>query len=335
MNANCLGRLEAGKSSDRRLLNTVEPTVLQDQNLLRVQDGYHTTPTREETMEQNNCKICGSPSLRIFAHTATCGNCGAMLYYPYPADDSQLLSSGEGKNWSREQTLNWYSRSSFYNHTNFTNMIRFAMDESYKGKKLDILDYGGGGGQFALVCKSHFPEATVFITDISDDSLLHEWSASNIQIPFRSFLNDDTKFDLIFLNDVFEHVSDPGGVLKQLAGKLKAGGKLFIDTPIQFWIYSVTRLISKSLYTKVLRGTVSTAHLQIWSKKSFDLVVLESGLKISKYEESSEYTMPAHHYMKNMGITNPVLKLAGRVFYGKAKWLAKNKIVCMLSSQNA
>lgn len=211
-------------------------------------------------------------------------------------------------------------------------MIRFAMDESCKGKKLDILDYGGGGGQFALVCKSHFPEATVFITDISDEALLEEWSPANIQIPFRSFPRDDTKFDFIFLNDVFEHVSDPALVLKQLAGKLKTGGKLFIDTPKQFWIYPFTRLVSKSLHTKVLRGTVSTAHLQIWSQKSFELLVRESGPKISKYKELSEYTMSADFYTTNMGITNPILKLAARVFYGNARWLAKNKIVCVLSS---
>ena len=154
-----------------------------------------------------------------------------------------------------------------------------------------------------------------------------------MQIPFGSFSKDATKFDFIFLNDVFEHVSDPGFVLKQLAGKLKTGGKLFIDTPRQFWIYPFTKLMSKSLYTKVLRGTVSTAHLQIWSRKSFEFVVRESGLKVRKYEESSEYTMPADFYLDNMGIRNPILRFAGRVFYGNARWLAKNKIVCVLSSQ--
>lgn len=286
-------------------------------------------------MEQGKCKICGSPSLVIFAHTAKCGSCGVMLYYPYPADDSQLVLNGAGKKWPRAQVLNWYSKSSFYNHANFTNMIRFAMDESYKGRKLDILDYGGGGGQFALICKSHFPEANVYITDISDESLLPEWSASNVQIPFRTFSEDAARFDFIFLNDVFEHVSDPVLVLKQLAGKLKTGGRLFIDTPMQFWMYPFAGFVSKSLYAKILRGTVSISHLQIWSKKSFELVVRQSGLRIVKYEESSEYTMPADYYMKNMGVTNPILKLAGRVFYRNAKWLAKNKIVCVLSSQDA
>ena len=285
-------------------------------------------------MQQDRCKICGSPSLAVFAHTAKCDDCGVMLYYPYPDDDSQLQSDGDGKKWPRDQVLCWYSRASFRNHTNFTNMIRFAMDESCQGKKLDILDYGGGGGQFALVCKSHFPEASVYITDISDESLLQEWSGLNIQIPFKSFSKDPTKFDFIFLNDVFEHVSDPRFVLKQLAGKLKAGGKLFIDTPKEFWIYPITKWMAKSVYTKLLRGTVSTAHLQIWSKKSFELVVRESGLKVNKYEESSEYTMPADFYLDNMSIRNLILRLAGRLFYGNAKWLAKNKILCVLSIRN-
>ena len=228
--------------------------------------------------------------------------------------------------------LSWYSRSSFYNHVNFTNMIRFVMDESCKGNQLDILDYGGGGGQFSLVCKSHFPEATVYITDISDESLLNEWAALNNQIPFKDFSNDCKKFDFIFMNDVFEHVSDPVFVLKQMASKLKSNGKIFIDTPKQFWIYPFTKLLSRSLYTKVLRGTVSLNHLQIWSKKSFDFVVNESGLRITKYEEVSEYTMPADHYLDAMDVKNPIMRLAGRVFYGNAKLLAKNKILCVLSS---
>jgi 2-polyprenyl-3-methyl-5-hydroxy-6-metoxy-1,4-benzoquinol methylase len=286
-------------------------------------------------MKQDKCKLCGNSSLAFFAHTAKCGDCGVLLYFPYPNDDSQLLLTGEGKEWPQEQVFDWYSRSSFYNHVNFTNMIRFAMSESYKGKTLDILDYGGGGGQFALVCRSHFPEANVFITDISDNALLQEWRVANIQIPFKNFAEDTNKFDFIFMNDVFEHVSDPCFVLRQLANKLKTGGKIFVDTPKQFWIYPLTQLVSKALYAKVLRGTVSTAHLQIWSRKSFELVVRNSGLKIDKYEESSEYTMPADYYMTNMGISNPILRLAGRIFYGNAKRLAKNKIVSVLSSQSA
>ncbi|MEQ1645602.1 MAG: hypothetical protein ABL959_19285, partial [Pyrinomonadaceae bacterium] len=108
-------------------------------------------------------------------------------------------------------------------------------------------------------------------------------------------------------------------------------GRIFIDTPKQFWLYPATKLTSKLLYTKILRGPVSIYHLQIWSRKAFEIVVAASGLKIEKYHETSEYTMPASFYLRNMGITNPVIKLAGSIFYGKAKYLAKNKIMCVLA----
>ena len=101
-------------------------------------------------MNQNVCKICGSENLTVFAHTANCGNCGTLLYYHYPADDVSLVEIGTGKAWSREVALDWYSKSSFHNHDNFINMIRFAMDDYAKGRKLDILDYGGGGGGGAI-----------------------------------------------------------------------------------------------------------------------------------------------------------------------------------------
>ena len=133
------------------------------------------------------------------------------------------------------------------------------------------------------------------------------------------------------MNDVFEHVSDPHALLKQLAEKLKDGGRIFIDTPKQFWIYPAAKMFSKSLYTKVLRGTVTSYHLQIWSREAFEKVVSHAGLRVEKYHETSEYTMPAAFYLNNMGITNPLARLGGRAFYRNAKYLAKNKIMCVLS----
>lgn len=281
-------------------------------------------------MNLKKCKICDGNSLNIFAHTAKCENCGVLLYFPYPPTDMELIASGEGKAFSKQEALWWYSNSSFLNHLNFTEMLRFTMDKSYLNKAIDILDFGGGGGQFALVCKSHYPQASIYITDISDEALLEEWKCSNIQIPFNNFSNDKRKFDVIFLNDVFEHLSDPLITLQLLGDKLKENGKIFIDTPKQFWIYPLTKIISSELYKKVLRGTVSTAHLQIWTRSSFNFVIRQSGLTKVKYLESSEYTMPPDFYMVNMGITNPILKIIGRMFYKSAKYLAKNKILCVL-----
>ena len=199
---------------------------------------------------------------------------------------------------------------------------------------VETADFGGGGGQFAFVCKSHFPLSNIFITDIDDKSLLKEWSNNNIQIKSSEFAINKKKFDFIFLNDVFEHLSDPIEVLEILSGKLKNNGSIFIDTPRQFWIYQITKLVSKNIYNKVLKGSVSTAHLQIWSKPSFKMAVNKSNLLIKKYKEIGEFTMDADYYLDNMNITSKLMRLVGKSFYYFSKYFLKNKIICVLSKQN-
>ena len=68
---------------------------------------------------------------------------------------------GKGKKWNRDLVLDWYEKSSFFNHSNFTNMLKFTMNDGDKGKELDILEFGGGGRQIALICKSQFPRSNV------------------------------------------------------------------------------------------------------------------------------------------------------------------------------
>jgi 2-polyprenyl-3-methyl-5-hydroxy-6-metoxy-1,4-benzoquinol methylase len=276
-----------------------------------------------------NCKICDSASLQVFEHTAKCRECGVLLFYPYP---TQLqLEKGEFNNaWSES----WYKDAAWLNHINFTQMLRFAIGKPISANNVNVLDFGGGGGQFALVCKSSVINSTIYIVDFADSALLDAFRPLNRQIKHLDFEQDETRFDYIFLNDVFEHVSDPLGVLKILSGKLNENGKIFIDTPKQFWLYPILKFVSKDLYTKLLRGTVSTNHLQIWTKDSFEFVVHKSGLLIDKYEEISEYTMQPEFYMKNMNITNPAIYLAGKLFYRGAKYIAKNKIICLLSKND-
>ncbi len=213
-------------------------------------------------------------------------------------------------------------------------MLRFAMADYATDKDVDVLDYGGGGGQFALVLLSHFPNAKIWITDKDDEALLSQYRCINQQIPFALFQSDPTKFDIIFLNDVFEHVDAPQEVLGVLAKKLKVHGRIFIDTPKTFWIYPFLRATFKSLYEKLCIGTVNNAHLQIWSKRSFEYVVSKAGLKLKRYREISEFTMPPEYYLSNMGINNSIVKVLGRMLHRFAHFLVRNKIMAVLSKPN-
>ena len=132
------------------------------------------------------------------------------------------------------------------------------------------------------------------------------------------------------MNDVFEHLTFPVEVLKLLRKKLKKGGRIFIDTPCTFWLYPITKIFSKTIHKKLLRGTVDDNHQQIWTKKSFKFAVKSSGYKIKKYITLSEYTQPADFYLKNMKINNPIILLLGYIFYFLAPLIARNKIMSVI-----
>lgn len=276
------------------------------------------------------CKICGSRDLRLHAHTAGCRTCGALLYYPYPTSDElpHLDAATRGQAWNDWNA--WYYAAASRNHSNFTRMLRFATERWPGEFSGDVLDYGGGGGQFALVVASHFPNVTTWITDIDETSVLEQWQPYNRIIPFATFPEDATRFDAIFLNDVWEHVSSPREVLQLLVPKLRPDGVIFIDTPRTFWLYPLLRIASPRLYTKLCRGTVSRSHLQLWTRRAFETVVRQSGLWVERYQECSEFTMPADYYMDSMGIGNPLLRTLGRMFYSSARVLARNKIMAVL-----
>jgi 2-polyprenyl-3-methyl-5-hydroxy-6-metoxy-1,4-benzoquinol methylase len=282
-------------------------------------------------MSDAPCKICGSTSLELIAHTARCKECAVLLRYPYP-DRSELPGWQLTPEESRVTFRKWYVQSARLNHENFTNAIEFTIDDAWEGEKFTVLDFGGGGGQFAMVLRSRFYTAEVHLVDANDHCVIDEWAGVNHVIKFADFPEDQTQFDLIFLNDVFEHIEDPVGTLRMLNGKLKAGGKIFIDTPRQFWLYSLLRLVARqSLYVRLLRATVSKSHLQIWSDQAFELAVREAGLRINKLEKVNEFTMPVSYYLENPAISALPLKAVGGIFYRLGKYIARNKIRCVLS----
>jgi 2-polyprenyl-3-methyl-5-hydroxy-6-metoxy-1,4-benzoquinol methylase len=269
-------------------------------------------------------------------HTARCLDCGILLYFPYPTPSLLEVSEDEvtrAKN--AEYYFSWYARSGKNNHYNFSKIIEYTIQNLTHeySNYISVLDYGGGGGQFALVMKSLLPRANVYIADINDHALLSEYSIFNKQIKWKHFESDATTFDYIFLNDVFEHVHDPLLVLETLKNKLKPNGILFIDTPRQMWLYPVLNFFSSTLYNQLLKGTVSLSHLQIWSKTSFRLVAKKGGYKIRKYSHVNEFTMNLNHYLRNFGITGYGALVASKLLYKFSSLIFKNKIMAVMERE--
>lgn len=278
--------------------------------------------------KNNKCKICGTILEEIIDHTAKCKNCGVLLYYPYPTDED-ILDAFMSENVGYE----WYANSFERKITGFIDIIMFILDDK-KQQSLNVLDYGGASGQFALIFKSFFPKSKVFITDINDNSLFKEYVPLNEQIKFNEFDKDKNTFDLIFLNDVYEHVEDPITLIQILEKKLNPDGRIFIDTPRQFWIYPFFKKLSKYVYKKILKGTVSKAHLQIWTDKSFDKSIENTDLFIVKKQYYTELTQNPEYYLRSMKINNVVLRKIILIFVSFFLFTFRNKILAVLKKKN-
>lgn len=270
--------------------------------------------------KNDECKICKSNDLFLLDQSAQCLNCKVLLYYPYPKQ----------KKPPKVDLKEWYRISFDKNIKNFLSMIVYATNKSKSNQKLNVLDYGGASGQFALIFNSLFPKSKVYIVDIVNESLFNEFKPLNKQIKYEKFPKDQTKFDIIFLNDVYEHVEDPVHLLSLLRTKLRPAGTIFIDTPRQFWIYPFFKYLFRPIYRKIIRGTVSKSHQQIWSDKSFIKSVQLSNLKIQKISYLSELTMDTDLYLQQMGIKFKPIKLLIRLFSRPLVSTFYNKIYCIL-----
>ena len=278
--------------------------------------------------------MCGGRRITFFAHTAKCLDCNVLLNFQYaePREIEYLQRKVSSSEYIKAQkiSLSWHIESGAKNHHNFTAMTCFCEEFISRDKEMEILDYGGGGGQFALVIKSLYPKSNCTIVDMVNIRLLETYASMNDQIKFADFESNTKKFDFIFMNDVFEHLTFPLETLELLKNKLKPNGKIFIDTPCTFWLYPVTKLFSKRIYTKLLNGTVDADHQQIWSTKSFFKICQKAGFSVLSFKKLSEYTQSAEFYLDNMGIKNPILRLFGKIFVSLSPLIARNKIMAVI-----
>ena len=129
-----------------------------------------------------------------------------------------------------------------------------------------VLDFGGDGSVPARV----FPNAQVAIDDLNAGS---SDSVSN-------------QYDLVFASNVFEHVSDPVSMLRQLRKKLAPEGVLLIDVPKP----AQASLTEGLLWQERHGGELFEMHEHInhFSKRSLGLLIAAAGLEVF-FEVSARY----------------------------------------------
>lgn len=160
----------------------------------------------------------------------------------------------------------------------------FIKKNSKKGAK--ILDFGCGTGGFLHLIKDEYDVYGVEMSDIYRNILEKE----NLKM-YKYIDNVNTKFDIICLWHVFEHLDKPLEILKNISEKLKKNGKIYIEVP-----HSNDILINRYDCDDFKKFTYWSEHLILHTKESLKTFIEAVDLNVIDIINIQRYDLINHLY---------------------------------------
>lgn len=150
--------------------------------------------------------------------------------------------------------------------TTFKNIL-----ETYNLSEKSVLDIGCGYGPFLV----HFGEKSTGIT-ISAEQVAYG-SDKKIDIRLHNIEDypdlDGKKFDVIFCNNLFEHLYSPHEFLYKVRKYLNDDGFMILGVPC-------VPTPSQLMHLKKFRGALACNHINFFTKKTLELTVERGGWSI-------------------------------------------------------
>lgn len=182
--------------------------------------GWRTKPVK--------CNFCGldhSSGLWVkdgFSYVK-CSNCGLVYINPQllPSEVERIYAIGyESKSASKPDPIDFLT---------YQPLLRWAARYNRTGRLLDV---GCFKGYLLVAARSKGWE--VFGTEISAGAVEYARQKQSLNIFLGSLPEagyPEGYFDVVIMQDVIEHLSDPSGYLREIFRILRPGGGLYIDTP--------------------------------------------------------------------------------------------------------
>lgn len=233
----------------------------------------------------------------------TCKKCKLVFTFPFPTDD--ILA----QMYHFENYGNVYPCNNSFSYHGSPGSLPSGLSDSPQRKKdkallLEILtecqsrlkksncsffDFGCGNGDFLLYAKNIGLHVTGHEPLASNAKRLSKVLGSEIlHGSIDSLISSGVKYDIIFLADVLEHVSNPIEVIQSLNKILSSNGVFIILTPLENSMdFSQVVLRSFKFIKKVIGGSKITEappyHVLLFNKKSFSKMLNQAGIRPIKY----------------------------------------------------
>ena len=213
-----------------------------------------------------NCRICGSknrtkqflvqPEPDVWL--LECHRCHVSSASRMPTDEALEVYYGKYYSGStyEQSTSGKVAKITFDKPVRLAKRIRSGITESFQGRQVDILDFGGGDGTVSLLLGTALLEENackdvrIVLVDLSGE-VPHN-KESGIVVENRTRLEDDGRhYDVVIASAILEHIPSPREVLRTLLCSLRTGGVFYARTPSQAALLRLLpmRQLRKLLFT--------------------------------------------------------------------------------------
>ena len=197
-------------------------------------------------VKRETCCVCGSSEL-VFEHSirdfdsdlgvfelVKCARCGMYYTSPHPTPDTlaNLYFNRDTRNFDAGNSGFFTKIKSFL----AKRLIRKLIQGVPANKKISIVDFGCGNGEFSLSFQEVMPQADVYAVDFASQPpaglRAHQRAGKYPHYMCTpDFYKDDRKYDIIFMRHVLEHADNPLEMLRALLRKLTDTGFIYIEVP--------------------------------------------------------------------------------------------------------
>ncbi len=158
--------------------------------------------------------------------------------------------------------------------------VRSEMLKYFPEGACTMLDVGCGEGLFGKTAKERFG-AEVWGIDINKSSIQQaELNLDNAFFGDVSQLFDvlpDKHFDVIYFNDVLEHMVDPYSLLENIKSKLGATGLVVASIPNIRYHRVLTQILLKRDFKYEKAGVMDETHMRFFTQKSIKRMFVNAG----------------------------------------------------------
>lgn len=159
-------------------------------------------------------------------------------------------------------------------YSNYEETLLRTIKKHFKNKsKVSVMDFGAGYGNFCSIASKLGFNTYAFDISADKNDFMNNMGVTIINNldKFQQF------FDFIWVNQVFEHVSDPLSIVKQLQQSLAKDGLIFIAVPDCTNVKNI--LQQEGLSQNFFRKISPHQHINGFSNSTLQLLGINAGLK--------------------------------------------------------